>query len=216
MTPIPEPAPTDGRRARGDRTRRVVLDHAVQVASVDGLGGLTFGTLAAAAPVNKSAIAGLFGSKEGLQLAVVDHARGTFVDEVVVPARSAEPGLPRLWALVGSWTVYSRSRVFAGGCFFRAAEVELDGRAPGPVRDAVVETQEQWDGYLTHHADLAAAAGQLEAETDAVQVAFEINALLGAANDRSLLFADDGVYARASRAIRAALLARGADPTLLA
>src|SRR5690606_6827502 len=210
MTSIQDSAATDGRRARGDRSRRAVLDHAVQVASVDGLGGLTFGSLATAAPVNKSGIAGLFGSKEGLQLAVVDHARATFVEEVIAPAREAEPGVPRLWALVGSWTVYSRSRVFTGGCFFRAAEVELDGRAAGPLRDAVVAVQEQWDAYLRHHVELGTAAGQLGPDADAEQVAFEIDALLGAANDRSLLLGDDGVYARAHRAIRAALVARGA------
>ncbi|WP_407317649.1 TetR/AcrR family transcriptional regulator [Isoptericola halotolerans] len=215
MTSIDRLAAPDGRRARGDRSRRAVLDQAVQVASVEGLAGLTFGSLAAAAPVNKSGIAGLFGSKEGLQLAVIDHARSVFVDEVVVPARVADAGLPRLWALVGSWTSYSRSRVFAGGCFFRAAEVELDGRDPGPVRDAVVAVQEQWDGYLAHHARLATTTGQLAAGTDAVQVAFEVNALLGAANDRSLLFADDAVYDRASTAIRAVLVAREADPALL-
>jgi AcrR family transcriptional regulator len=215
MTSTQQSAPTDGRRARGDRSRRAVLDQAVQVASVEGLAGLTFGSLAAAAPVNKSGIAGLFGSKEGLQLAVIDHARSIFVDEVVVPARAAGPGVPRLWALVTSWTGYSRARVFAGGCFFRAAEVELDGRDPGPARDAVVAVQELWDGYLTHHVALATTAGQLEAGTDADQVAFELNALLGAANDRSLLFGDDAVYDRARVGIRAALLARGADPALL-
>lgn len=183
---------------------------------MDGLAGLTFGSLAAVVPVNKSGIAGLFGSKEGLQLAVVSHARDVFVDEVVARARVAEPGLARLWALVGSWTDYSRSRVFTGGCFFRAAEVELDGRAPGPVLDAVVAVQQEWDGYLTHHVEVAVAAGQLAPQTDAVQVTFEINALLGAANDRSLLFADDGVYGRAHAAIRAALLSRGADAATLA
>ena len=86
----------DGRRARGDRSRRAVLDTAVQAASVEGLDALSFGGLAAQAPVNKSGIAGLFGSKEGLQLAVVEHARQTFVDTVIAPARNAEPGLPRL------------------------------------------------------------------------------------------------------------------------
>ncbi|MCK0115621.1 TetR/AcrR family transcriptional regulator [Isoptericola sp. S6320L] len=215
MTSNVEAPPTDGRRARGDRSRRAVLDHAVQVASVEGLGGLTFGSLATAAPVNKSGIAGLFGSKEGLQLAVVDHARTTFVEEVITPARAAEAGVARLWALVGAWTAYSRSRVFTGGCFFRAAEVELDGREAGPVRDAVVAVQAQWDGYLSHQVERAVDAGQLVPDADPEQVAFEIDALLGAANDRSLLLGDDGVYLRAHRAIRAALVARGADPAVL-
>ncbi|WP_306575866.1 TetR/AcrR family transcriptional regulator [Isoptericola croceus] len=215
MRQMVESASTDGRRARGDRTRRAVLDQAVQAASLDGLGGLTFGSLAGVAPVNKSGIAGLFGSKERLQLAVVEHARTLFVDAVLAPARAAPPGLRRLWALVGSWVDYSRSRVFAGGCFFRTAEIELDGQ-DGPVRDAVVAAHQEWEGYLRHHVELAAAAGELAADVDAEQLVFEITALLGGANDRSLLLDDDAVYGRASAAVRAVLVARGADPAELA
>jgi hypothetical protein len=44
---------------------------------------------------------------------------------------------------------------------------------------------------------------------------FEVTALLGAANDRSLLLGDDAVYARARAALGAALVARGADPATL-
>lgn len=204
----------DGRRLRGDRSRRAVLNRAVQDASVGGLEALSFGGLAAAAPVNKSGIAGLFGSKEGLQLAVVEHARQTFVESVIDPARRAEPGLARLWAIVGHWVRYSRSRVFAGGCFFRAVEPEFDGRE-GPVRDAIVDARREWDGYLRHHAQLAAAAGQLDEDTDADQVVFELTALLGAANDRSVLLGDGAAYDRAVRAIRAALRSHGADPAAL-
>ena len=37
----------DGRKARGDRTKRAILDKAVDVASVEGLEGLSIGRLAA-------------------------------------------------------------------------------------------------------------------------------------------------------------------------
>ncbi|TWH26569.1 hypothetical protein L600_000600000490 [Isoptericola variabilis J7] len=187
----------------------------MQEASVRGLDGLTLGVLAEQVPLNKSGIAGLFGNKEGLQLAAVDHARTLFLDTVVVPARAASPGLARVWALVQRWIDYSRGRTFVGGCFFRAVEVELDGRE-GPVRDAVVAARRDWDGYLQHHVGLAVAAGELDPGTDAAQLVFEVTALLGAANDRSLLLGDDAVYARAEAAVRAALVARGADPGAVA
>jgi AcrR family transcriptional regulator len=205
---------TDLRRARGDRTRRAVLDSAVQEASVLGLDALSFGALAASAPVNKSAIAGLFGSKEKLQLAAVERATEIYTEHVIAPARSAPRGLSRLWALVLAWTEYSRSRVFRGGCFFRTVEVEFDMRA-GAVRDAVVAAQRTWESYVEHQVRIAADAGELAPETDPDQVEFEINALLNAANDRSLLFADDRVYARAEGAVRALLVAHGADPAAL-
>lgn len=205
---------TDGRRLRGDRTRRAVLDTAVQDASVRGLDALSFGALAQSAPVNKSAIAGLFGSKENLQLAAVDRAREIYTEHVIAPARTADHGLARLWALVRAWTEYSRTRVFRGGCFFRTVEVEFDMRE-GAVRDAVVAAQQSWESYLVHQAQLAVDAGELAADADPAQVAFEINALLNAANDRSLLLGDDGVYDRALAATRSLLAARGADRALL-
>lgn len=214
-TSTPGDAPADGRRARGDRSRRAVLDLAVQDASVRGLEALTLGSLAARLPVNKSGIAGLFGGKEGLQLAAVEHARGMFVDAVVVPAREAAPGLARLWALVRRWSDYSRRRVFAGGCFFRTVEVEFDTQE-GAVRDAVVAAHRDWTSYLRRHAELAVGAGELAGGTDVDQLAFEITAMLNAANDGSLLLGDDAVYDRALAAVRGALEARGADPAVLA
>lgn len=207
-------ASTDLRRARGDRTRRAVLDHAVQEASVSGLDALSFGTLAASAPVNKSAIAGLFGSKERLQLAAVERATEIYRDHVVVPARSAPRGLPRLWALVLAWTEYSRTRVFRGGCFFRTVEVEFDMRE-GAVRDAVAAAQRSWESYVEHQVRTAVDAGELSPGTEPEQVEFEINALLNAANDRSLLYGDDAVYRRTEAAVRALLVGHGADPAAL-
>ncbi|MEU2200060.1 TetR/AcrR family transcriptional regulator [Isoptericola sp. NPDC019482] len=214
-TDAPGDATADGRRLRGDRSRRAVLDLAVQDASVRGLEALTLGSLAARLPVNKSGIAGLFGGKEGLQLAAVEHARGMFVDAVVVPAREAPPGLARLWSLVRCWSDYSRRRVFAGGCFFRTVEVEFDTQ-DGAVRDAVVAAHRDWTSYLRRHAELAVGAGELAEGTDVDQLAFEITAMLNAANDGSLLLGEDAVYDRALAAVRGALAARGADPAALA
>ncbi|WP_402464965.1 TetR family transcriptional regulator C-terminal domain-containing protein [Isoptericola aurantiacus] len=213
--PRDEGPPSDGRRLRGQRSRQAVLDHAVQVASTHGLEGLTFGSLSAGTGAGKSAIAGLFGAKEQLQLATVARAREVFLDDVVAPARTAAPGLARVWALVARWNAYSRSRTFAGGCFFRAAEAE-EGSRPGPVRDAVVAVRREWDAYLGHHVQVAVGQGELAPDTDAPQVVFEVGALLGAANDRSVLLGDDGAYGRALAAVRAVLVARGADPSRLA
>ena len=59
----------DGRVERGERTRRQILDAAVDIASVDGLEGLSIGELAAKLRMSKSGLFAAFGSKEDLQLA---------------------------------------------------------------------------------------------------------------------------------------------------
>ena len=122
-----------GRAARGQRTREAILKTAVDVASAEGLEGLTIGRLAAELEMSKSGLFAHFGSKEELQLATIGAAREIFVDEVVRPAFENDPGLSRLWALLDSWLRYAEAGIFKGGCFFAAASAEFDGR-PGPVR----------------------------------------------------------------------------------
>lgn len=206
----------DGRRVRGDESRRAILAHAVDTASVDGLDGLTIGRLADAAGHSKSGVATLFGSKEQLQLAVVAAAREVFIEHVVTPARaSTRRGLARVCSLLTHWIEYSEARVFRGGCFFAATSVEFDSK-PGPVRDAVVAASSEWEDYLTVSIEYAMAAGELPELVDARQLTFEMVSFLEAANTRSLLYASAEPYARAATALRARLTGLGADPALVA
>ncbi|BDZ64513.1 TetR/AcrR family transcriptional regulator [Agromyces mangrovi Wang et al. 2018] len=105
----------DGRRARGDESRREVLAQAMDLASIEGLDGLSIARIAEAAGQSKSGVAALFGSKERLQLAAIDAAQALFTNEVIAPARAAtERGLERVVALVDGWIAYSSRRVFSG------------------------------------------------------------------------------------------------------
>ena len=73
----------DGRRARGEKTRDAILARAVQIASQEGLEGLSIGRLATDLGVSKSGLFAHFGSKTELQLATVDAARHIFIHEVI-------------------------------------------------------------------------------------------------------------------------------------
>lgn len=206
----------DGRRVRGDESRRVILTHAIDTASVDGLEGVTIGRLAEAAGHSKSGVATLFGSKEQLQLATIAAAREVFVERVISPARArSERGLSRVCALITAWLHYSDERVFRGGCFFAATSVEYDAR-PGPLRDAVVAASNEWEDYLTASIERAMDADELPELDDARQLTFEIVSFLEAANTRSLLRSSVEPYDRAAAAVRARLLALGGDPGLVA
>jgi AcrR family transcriptional regulator len=208
--------PIDRRRLRGDESRRAVLTHAVDTATVDGLDGLTIGRLADASGHSKSGIATLFGSKEQLQIAVVAAAREVFVDRVVAPARARTPrGLERICALLSDWLAYSHDRVFRGGCFFASTSVEFDTK-PGAVRDAIVAASSEWEDYLTVSLEHAMAAGELPLLDDARQLTFEIVSFLEAANTRSLLHASAEPYRLAEVALKSRLTALGGDPDLVA
>jgi len=202
----------DGRRVRGDESRRVILARAIDTASVDGLEGLTIGRLADASGHSKSGVATLFGSKEQLQLATVAAARDVFVERVVARARArSERGITRVSALISHWLAYSDERVFRGGCFFAAASVEVDAR-PGAVRDAIVAAMAEWEDYLTVSIEHAMTAGDLPDLDDARQLTFELVSFLEAANTRSLLHSSTEPYHRAAAAARSRLLSLGADP----
>jgi AcrR family transcriptional regulator len=192
------PAPTDGRRARGLRSREAVLERSVQLASRDGLEGLTIGDLASDLAVHKSSVFALFGSKVELQLATLAAARAILIDQVIAPALRSEEGLPRLQALGDAWCDYLSSDIFAGGCFLCAASAEMDGR-PGPVRDSVAAVMSEWIAVLTANIDSAVASGQLKGNVDRPAMAFRLNALGMAANwQRQLLHDSSGIeHARA-------------------
>jgi AcrR family transcriptional regulator len=184
---------SDGRRARGMRSRTVVLERSVQMASREGLEGLTIGALAADLGVHKSSVHALFGSKEELQLATLAAARAILIDHVIVPTLSSEAGLARLQAIGEAWCDYLASDVFSGGCFLCAASAEMDGR-PGPLRDAVASVMREWIAALSANIEAAIEAEELCADVDAVAMAFRLNALGMAANwQRQLLNERSGV-----------------------
>jgi AcrR family transcriptional regulator len=202
---------TDGRVLRGEQTRATVLAHAMGIASVEGLDGLSIGRLAAELDVSKSGVFARFGSKEELQLATVEAAREVFVAAVVTPAFAVPPGLDRLWRLCSGWIAYSRERVFPGGCFFSAVSAEYDAR-PGRLRDAVAAALADWADLLERAAEDARQLGQLESTCDSTQLAFEVAALVSAANARSVLHDDDSAYDRARTGVLTRLRALATDP----
>jgi AcrR family transcriptional regulator len=185
---------------KGQRTRTSILQRAVDVASLEGLEGLTIGRLADELTMSKSGLFAHFGSKEELQLAAIDAAGERFIGAVVRPALSAPRGYPRLMAICRSWLEYVRVRVFPGGCFFAAASFEFDGR-PGPVRDAVAKQMDDWFAMLEKAIRMAKDEGHLRADVDPAQLAFELNALFFGANFAYNLRHDDEAFARAARAI---------------
>lgn len=203
----------DGRQRRGDLTRTAVLQKAVDVASLVGLDGLSIGQLAAELSISKSGLFAHFGAKEELQLATIRAARRIYAASVVAPAREVPPGIGRIWKLSQQWLEYSRTRVFPGGCFFAKAAHDFGGR-PGPVHDALAAANREWLDILEETVAEACEMGDLVADVDPAQLAFELNAAYETANLGSLL-GDETVYDRADRSIRERLRLAAAPGTPL-
>jgi AcrR family transcriptional regulator len=196
----------------GAKTRETILRAAADVASVEGLDGLSIGRLASQLEMSKSGLFAHFGSLVELQLATIEAARQRYVHEVIVPALSSESGLKRLYGLCESFLSYVERGVFPGGCFFASAMAEFDCKAPGPVRDRIAECQDQWMSALESAADDARAKRELRADSDPRQLAFELEGALLTANWYFHLYSDSTYLQRARRAVRARL-ASDATPT---
>ena len=199
--------------AEARRTRDGLLERGLRIASVDGLEGLTIGRLATELGMSKSGVLGHFGTKENLQLGVVETAATVFAREVTGPAvRSTRPGMPRLLAMCAAWVSYLERGVFPGGCFFTAAAVEFDDRG-GPVRDAIAALDDMWQRGLHRQVGRAMADGDLPPTTDPDQVVFELTGQMLALNHALRLVGDSTAGDRTRRAM-SRLLGRPLPPEL--
>jgi AcrR family transcriptional regulator len=172
-------------RARPE-TREAILERAVDLASAEGLEGLTIGRLAAETEMSKSGLFRHFGSKQDLQLAAIDAGARRFIAEVIDPALTAEEGAPRLRALCEHYVRHLERQVFSGGCFWGAVSAEFDDR-PGPVRDSVRGAVTAWVGELARQAEIAGV-------DDPERLAFEILSLGQGANSRYRLVGDERAF----------------------
>src|SRR5947208_14700084 len=104
------------RRSDGQRSRTAILREAAQLATVEGISGLSIGRLAEAVGMSKSGLFAHFGSKEELQVATIETARAVFAEQVIDPALVSPRGLERLRQLGENFLRYVEGGLYPGGC----------------------------------------------------------------------------------------------------
>jgi AcrR family transcriptional regulator len=185
---------------QANETRGKILQVAVDIASAEGLEGLSIGRLAMELEMSKTGIFAHFGSKEQLQLAAVETAKQIFLEQVVQPAFGCSRGIVRLNAMLENWLGYVEKVVFRGGCFFSAASAEFDSR-PGAVRDQIAELTKAWMVALQEEIAFAQSRKEIRASAKPGQLAFELHAYVQEANWAFKLFNDKSAFSLARRAI---------------
>ncbi|WP_284619083.1 TetR/AcrR family transcriptional regulator [Aquabacterium humicola] len=182
VTPLPPPRKRSSASAaarslqKGQQTRAAILEAALGLASHMGLEGLSIGALAEVTQMSKSGVFAHFGSREELQIAVIREYHQRFEEEVFFPAVREARGLPRLRALFERW-VRRVSVELDSGCIYISGAVEFDDR-PGPVRDALASMVRAWQAALERAIRLSIDEGHLRADTDTLQMLFEIHGLI--------------------------------------
>ena len=183
--------------AKGEETRQAILARAFEIAKTVGLSGMSIGRLAEDTGLSKSGLFAHFGSKEALEVAVVEEGGRQFVEFVMAPALQKPRGEPRVRALFDRWVQWG---LRPGGCFFVGAVAELDDQ-PGPPRDALVQTCKDWLDALATAARITVAEGHFRADLDPDQFAFDVySVMLGFHTYQKFLRAPDSL-ARARGAL---------------
>lgn len=159
--------------SKGEQTRQRVLQQAVRQASLNGLEGLTIGSLSSDVRMSKSGLFAHFGSKEQLQLAVLEEVAERFVERVVRPAFSAPRGLARIRALFDHHVAWNMAPEFPGGSVLLNAVHEL-GAQPGPLRDFLSQQQERLITLFAKAARITVEEGDFRTDLDVDQFAFEV------------------------------------------
>ena len=188
---------TRRQRADGARSRQAILRAAANLATIDGLEGISIGNLAEHIGMSKSGLYAHFRSKEQLQLETVETALGIFNAEVVDPTTGIDDPRERLRVLYGRFLDHIAQRIFPGGCFFASVEAEFDTH-PGPVKDKIAAIQQQWTAGVEELIRAAQATGALPASEDAAQLAFELDAY-GLMGNTSFVLHDDPAYLERAR-----------------
>lgn len=191
--PAPEIAKTGRSLPKGQQTKAAIVDVALALAQQIGLEGLSIGALADAARMSKSGVFAHFGSREELQISVIREYHRRFEDEVFYPAMQAPRGLPRLRALFAHW-MQRTSVEIDSGCLYISGAVEFDDR-PGPVRDALVHSVQQWHAGMRRAIVQSRQEGHLRADVDADQILFEMHGLILALHHEARLLRSPGAIA---------------------
>lgn len=161
---------------KGEQTRAAILDVALELASRDGLEGLTIGLLADRMNMSKSGVFAHFGSREDLQIEVVKLYHRRFEQEVFYPSIKEPRGLPRLRAMFARWIAQVAVEI-ASGCIYISGAVEYDDR-PGAIRDQLAGMVLAWQQALRRCVEQAIEEGHLPTETDPDQLVYEIYGLI--------------------------------------
>lgn len=183
---------------KGEQTRAAILDSALELASRDGLEGLTIGLIAERMQMSKSGVFAHFGSREDLQIAVIQEYHRRFEEEVFLPSLDQPRGLPRLSAMYAGW-IRRHTREIDSGCMYISGAVEYDDR-PGPIRDELLSMVKAWQKALLRGAEQAVAEGHLRPDTDCRQLVFEMRAMVLALHHDARFVGDRQAVERIGRA----------------
>ncbi len=167
----------DAKTQKAELTRAMIVGAALDLAAAEGLEAITLQAVADRVGLSKSGVFSRVGSREALQMAVVEEYGRRFLADVFMPAMQQPKGLPRLQEVVRRWIVRVRDVEAVQACIFTAGAFEYDDRE-GPLRDHLLAEVTRWRAALRRSVAQAIDAGHLLPDTDPEQLVAEISGLI--------------------------------------
>lgn len=193
----------------GSKKRDHLLEQGLKMISQIGLSGITLGNLAEQAGVSKSGLFAHFGSKEELQIALLQQSAILATEHVIAPALQEEEGLPRLKALIHHWFGWTQRAGLPGGCPVASAMFETDDME-SPLREKVTEMELEWRTLLIQLTRQSVEKGHLHASLDIEQFVWELCGLYLSHHVSQRFIRDAQATDKAQKAIESLLARAGA------
>lgn len=211
-SPVTAVAPATGGTplSKGDRARAEIIRAALDIATHAGLEGITIGGVSESSGRSKSGVFAHFGSREDLQIAVLEAYETQFIDHVLRPALAIDRGLPRLRRIIANWLALVVDEA-GGACIWMSAAHEYDDR-PGPVRDRVVQMASAWQRHIVTAIRAAQDAGHLSASLDPLDLTTMIHGMTLALHHEVRLLQSDEALRRVQRIVDRMMMDAGARP----
>ena len=159
-------------------TKQRILDHGLNLLTRSGFANVTVGVLAQRSGLSKSGLFAHFGSKEGVQLELLEQTLRVGASTFLEPAMRHPPGLERLRAIVDGWLGWTEKAGLEGGCPVAAGLFEYDDvSAENPVRQRLLAMEEHWRMFLITSVGEAVAADELRVDLDLEQFVWELSGI---------------------------------------
>lgn len=159
---------------KGEKTKKIILEKALDIASLAGLTNISIGDIAKVTKLSRSGLFAHFQSKEQMQLDILKYAEEKFLEIVIKPTELETQPLEKFKKLQELWPNWFDRTDFKirGGCIFIMAIMEYDDR-PGVVRDALLDQQNRLVKYIEKIAKVCVKNSDFNEQTNTSQFAFE-------------------------------------------
>ena len=168
----------DAKTQKSELTRAAIIDAALDIATSTGLFSVTLQGVADKLFLSKSGIFSRVGSKESLQMAVVDEYGKRFLAAVFLPAMQVPKGPQRLDSIVQAWMNRVCSARSMGNCLLETTAFSFEIGQQDALHKHLVQAVAAWRGLMGRTITQCIDMGAMRADTDAGNFLFELHSIM--------------------------------------